>query len=291
MRRIVLCIVTLALLLSMTLMFAFGPAAENAYAMEPLVVDQADILSAEEEAQLEQILQEIRSRQRIELVVLTVNSLEGKSVAIYADDFYDMNGYGYGPEHDGAILIVAMDDRKYSITTCGYGITAFTDYGLNELEDKIGPYLSAGTYFEAFKQYAETGDSYVTQARNGRPYDDYTKPQGGDEPGTADKGEFPWATRAGISGLAGVIVSLIATQSMKGNLKTVRGQTSANMYVRPEDRLLSNSVRERDIYLYTDTHRVLIRHDTDGDEGVGRGSKVHISSSGVTHGGGHHNKF
>ena len=65
------------------------------------------------------------------VVVVTENSLDGKSAQDYADDFFDYNGHGYGDDDSGVLFLIGMDERKWAITTYGYGITAFTDMDWN----------------------------------------------------------------------------------------------------------------------------------------------------------------
>lgn len=96
-RRILLLCTLLVCLVSM-LMIRFSAAAEENVIPEtrqlPRLVDRADLLSELEEEELEARLDEISERQQADVVVVTVNSLDGKSAQDYADDFYDYNGYG-----------------------------------------------------------------------------------------------------------------------------------------------------------------------------------------------------
>ena len=96
----------------------------------PRLVDDAGLLSDSEEEELLGELDEISERQEFDVAVVTVNSLEGKTAEAYADDFYDYHGYGFGTDHDGILLLVSMEARDWHITTTGYGITAFTDAGI-----------------------------------------------------------------------------------------------------------------------------------------------------------------
>ena len=89
----------------------------------------------------------------------------------YADDFYDYNGYGYGENRDGILLLISMENRDYWISTYGYGMTAFTDAGLAYIQDQFLSDLSDGNYFESFTTFAELCDSFITQARTEKPYD------------------------------------------------------------------------------------------------------------------------
>lgn len=135
------------------------------------LVDNADLLSAGEESALLAKLNEISERQQADIVVVTVDTLDGKTPMDYADDFYDYNGYGFGADKDGVLLLVSMEDRDWWMTTTGYGITAITDAGIEYISEKFLSYLSDGDYADAFTTYAELCDEFFTQAKSGRPYD------------------------------------------------------------------------------------------------------------------------
>lgn len=62
--------------------------------MAAYVVDDAGLLTDSEENSLNETLKEISNRQNCQVVVVTTNSLDGKSAEAYADDYYDYNGYG-----------------------------------------------------------------------------------------------------------------------------------------------------------------------------------------------------
>lgn len=96
------------------------------------VVDQANILSAETEAQLTAQLDALEAQSTRQLVVATVNSLEG----------YDISDYGYRlgreweigqeGEDNGAILLVAPNERQVRIEV-GYGLEGYLTDALSAL--------------------------------------------------------------------------------------------------------------------------------------------------------------
>ena len=233
------------------------------------VVDMADLLDNSEEAALLSMLDEISNRQELDVVVVTVNTLDGKTPMDYADDFYDYNGYGFGENRDGVLLLVSMEDRDRWISTSGYGITVFTDAGIEYISEKFLPDLSDGNYADAFTTYAELCDEFITQARTGEPYDTNNLPK---EP-------FNVFSSLLISLAVGILVSLIVTGKMKGKLKTVRMQPAAEEYVRKGSMLVTES---SDLFLYSHVDRRAKSKDDDS----GGGSSTHTSSSGSSHGGG-----
>ena len=97
----------MSLLLSMVL-FLFVPflniqAASNHPAR---LVDQAELLTAEEQQQIQAKLDEVSELHHCDAVVMTVNSLEGKTATEYADDAFDYDGYGLGEDKAGILFLV-----------------------------------------------------------------------------------------------------------------------------------------------------------------------------------------
>ena len=225
------------------------------------LVDQADLLTAEEEAKLLEMLDEISQRQRLDVVIVTADNMGGKTTEAYADDFFDYGGYAA----DGVLMLVNMEDRKVWISTTGYGITAFTDAGIDYILDQIEGELSGENYARAMEIFAENCDDFINQARSGDPYDTHNLPE---EP-------FDPVFTAIVALVIGLIVALIATGIMRSKLKSVRNKYEAADYVRPGSMQVTVA---REIFLYRQVHRV--PRPKDG------GSSTHRSSSGQTHGGG-----
>ena len=240
----------------------------------PLVVDNADLLSASEEADLSTKLEQIRSNQNFDIVILTVDSLEGKSVEAYADDFFDYNGYGQGTEQDGCLLLISMEDRDWGISTSGFGIRALTDAGQRYITEQVVPYFSAGDFYGGLLQFADLCDSFVTQAKTGDPYDTDNLP----------RGPVPIAPSLGAGGILGLIVARLRMGAAKSQLKSKSRKTGAKDYISHDDGAVTLD-EVKDTFLFTNVTRVMIVTPKSG--GGGGGSTVHTSSSGHTHGGSH----
>ena len=145
----------------------------------PRLVDNADLLMADD---AEALLADLDSRSealQFDIVIVTVDSLDGETPRNYAEDFFWYNNYGLGEDRDGALLLVAMDTRDWYIATHGFGITAITPAGREAMVDRFLPQLSNAEYAAAFSTFAEECEDYVNQARNGSAYDTGNLP---DEP-------------------------------------------------------------------------------------------------------------
>lgn len=134
------------------------------------------------------------------------------------------------------LLLISMEDRDWYITTCGYGITAFTDAGIQYIGGQMKDDLSAGNYAAAFRTYIEKCDEFITQARTGKPFDKSSLPR---SPMSAI-----WIP---ISLIVGIAIAVITVGGMKAQLKTVRFQPEAKNYIRDGS---LNITQSRDLFLY-----------------------------------------
>ena len=252
----------------------------------PLVVDEADLLSDYEEQLLTATLEEISAKLEMDVVALTVNSTGSKSAMEFADDFYDYNGYGQGENHDGVILLIDMGDRAYWISTTGYAITAITDYSIEMIGDDIVPYMSDGDYYEAYNQYALLVDDLVTSAKNGSIYDwnntyyGYGDYDYGDSYYEGSSESDP-ITRVGTAVIVAAVISLIIVLMVAKSYKPVAFNRSAANYLNSGSLNVTGSY---DRFLYNHvTSRRRVEQSSSGHSG---GSSTHTSSSGSSHGGG-----
>lgn len=264
-------------------------AAENVRLSVPrdFLIDEADLLSESEEEELEDKLSELSERQGFDVVVLTVGSLGGKTAEEYADDYYDENSYGQGDERDGCLFLISMEERDWYISTCGYGITAITDYGIDCISELVVPSLSIGDYAGAFGLYADCVDDFIDESKNGTPYD-YNNELDGyyNENGEFVQGRRPRKFRLGFL-IAGAVIGLISaaitTSASASKLKSVASKTEANDYLIKDSFVLTGS---EDKFIRSNLMKSPIPRDTGPKGGMGGGSSVHMSGSGMSHGGG-----
>lgn len=293
-RKMAKKILTLILSLALLICLACTVSAEDLVTMDPgsgnpLVIDEADLLSDYEEEQLEKLLKATGADYDVELVFITVDGMNGMDIESFADDIYDSAGYGVGPDHDGALLLIDMDTRMVHLTTTGYVIDAVFDTRVDELLDDVCYYLGNGQNFEAAKAYVNDMDYYLYDWAHYEP-----GPAPGPQPDPFenytlwDKILYTLRTAGLGCAAAGAATGGIATAATRGRLKSVSAKHDAADYRRPGSFVLTQS---NDIYLYSHTTQHRIHYDDGGRPGGGSHSgfsSTHVSSSGTTHGGGSH---
>lgn len=242
-------------------------AEESSKVSKDYVVDNADLLTHTEENELSEKLQDISDELQFDVVVVTTNSTGSKTATEYADDYFDYNGYGRGSNNDGALFLVDMGDRKWAISTSGYGIEAIVDSALDDMEEEIVPYLKSGDYDGAFNEFADLTYDIVNDAKNGKSYSNSTTST------TKNLG-----TNLIVAFSIGAGISLIIILVYRSKLKPVKFQKEAKEYIVPGS---FNLRRSDDVFLYFNITKVPIPKNNDSDDS----GSFHSSSSGSSHGG------
>ena len=116
------------------------------------VVDDGDLLTDAETAELQQKLAALAEKYGKDAVVLTTESTGGKSAMAYADDYYDEHGYAA----DGILLLADMGEREWWISTAGDCINLFSDAQIDAIGDEVANYLSDGDYAGAFDAFYDS---------------------------------------------------------------------------------------------------------------------------------------
>jgi uncharacterized protein len=113
-------------------LFASPLAAQSFPELTGRVVDQANILPTEAEAQLIAQLEALEAQSNRQLVVATVSSLEGYEIEEYGYRLGREWGIGQEGEDNGAILLVAPNERRVRIEV-GYGLEGYLTDALSSL--------------------------------------------------------------------------------------------------------------------------------------------------------------
>lgn len=243
---------------------------------ERRVRDEANVISDSALNELNTLADSISEQYMCDVCAVFVNSTDGKDAQAFADDYYDYNGLGYGAGKDGIILAVDVVGRKYAISTYGYGITAFTDYGQQYMDSRYIDALRQSDWATAAKNYISVCGELLNTAMNSRPYDNYYDSNKTQNTGLNIK------SLIGINLVIGFLISCISVGAMKKRHKSVEKQYSACDYVRQGSFKLSYS-NER--FLRSSVSKTPRPQPQSRSGGSGGGSSVHISSSGASHGG------
>ena len=145
------------------------------------VNDFADVISEENEQEIMKIGADLYEQTSAQIVVVTVDSLDGYEVNHYALELGREWGVGSKETNNGAVLLLSANDRKVTIQV-GYGLEGcLTDAGTSRiLDDYAIPYFSNDDFstglLEAYKAIA--GDVCTEYGIELKPeyqigYDDY----------------------------------------------------------------------------------------------------------------------
>ena len=220
----------------------------------PHIIDAAGLLSADELTEVESELAEASNKAGIDIFVYTVYSTGTSSVSSFANETLE-NAFGY--VDDGALLLIAMEDRDWSVSLVGDAerIDGYVD----SIADAFKPDLSEGRYSAAFISYARaTQKSYLDSQK-------------------LFKFSF---TSIGVPLVVAFIISLVIVGAWKGQLKSARFH-NAGCYLKQGSLNLTQCV---DLFLYSSVTKTRKESSSSG----GGGSRT--SSSGRSHSG-HGGKF
>ncbi len=111
------------------------------------VTDQANIISSQEEQALNQYLNQLNAQYGIQMAVLTIPSLEGESLEMYSIQVADEWKLGSADQDNGALLLVAYNEREIRIEV-GYGLEAVLTDALSGqiIRQIIVPYFQQGDF-------------------------------------------------------------------------------------------------------------------------------------------------
>ena len=233
----------------------------NALAVPPVpadipIVDQANVLSPEQEQALAQKIARERTATGNQIGVLIIPSLEDDALEDYSIRVAREWGIGTKEKSNGVLLLVSLNDRRLRIEV-GYGLEgSLTDLRSSRIiRDRIVPQFQTGRYYEGI----DSGVDGIIAAIH-----DESDPMLQEQPETARSG-FPWEAvifgllfipswlgailartkswwAGGVLGaITGGIVTLFAGFLMTGLLSII-GLTVLGLLF---DRTVSNNFRRR----------------------------------------------
>lgn len=248
------------------------------------VVDHYGLLEASAVQELEDKAIEISNRYEVDLYIRIENDRQGYSrLSEYAEYLYKSEDMGYGPEKNGYLLTIDMNEREYLTTAYGSKAhRAFTDYGKDQVEAGVEYELRQGDWYEAMHRFLNDSEYMLSQEAQGTPVD---IPTISEEELAAQK-EQTRANFRGITAVLSPLTSLLVCLRLRAKNKTAGIKTTAVNYI-PEDGLRL-AIRE-DSFMYRTETRIPI--NTGNSSGSGGGHShggTTINSGGFSHGSGGH---
>lgn len=237
----ILFVLVLSIMLSVT---AF--AAEDTLRL----YDGADLLTDTEEITLLEKMNAVSEEYKVDIIIVTVDTVGDMSSDAFAEDFYDENNLGYGDSRDGVLLLIAMEERDYRILSNGsLGAAAISYDDIEDIGDTIASSLTDGDYVTAFNDFIDECEYQINGEINGFP--------------------FAFGKNLLISLAIGVVLALIVTGSMKGKLKSVRKQLAATEYTKRGSMQVTSS---NDFFLY----RIVDRQKKESNSSSSSGSSRNV---------------
>ena len=127
------------------------------------VNDFAHVLSAETQAELNDIGEQLDHKAGAQIAVVTINTLDGQDVETYASELYKQWGIGGKSSNKGVLVLIAVKDHRYR-TEVGYGLEPILPDG------KVGgfwrdavPLLKQNNYDDALRQNTEQIAGVIAQ--------------------------------------------------------------------------------------------------------------------------------
>ena len=254
----------LASLLAACLLLALS-LAPGAFAKGSYVLDDYGLYDSSTRQELEQSASQLASTYGVAPYLVVVDDIGSQTVRSFAESYWLDHELGIGSDASGIMFLIAVDSRDYVTITHGTGIYAFTDYGIEQLEDAVLSYLGDDEWEDAAECYYEQCSSILAFcADKGEPFDSHNDP----------------AARVVALGMAFAIalllalaVAFIVRRILKGQLKSVAAGSSAAGF------LAGSVVLTAQQDVFTGSHVSVVPLPKNDDNGGGLGGST-VSASG-----------
>lgn len=259
-RRLCCLASLLAACLLLALSLAPGALAKGSY-----VLDDYGLYDSSTRQELEQSASQLASTYGVAPYLVVVDDIGSQTVRSFAESYWLDHELGIGSDASGIMFLIAVDSRDYVTITHGTGIYAFTDYGIEQLEDAVVSYLGDDEWEDAAECYYEQCSSILAFcADKGEPFDSHNDP----------------AARVVALGMAFAIalllalaVAFIVRRILKGQLKSVAAGSSAAGF------LAGSVVLTAQQDVFTGSHVSVVPLPKNDDNGGGLGGST-VSASG-----------
>lgn len=132
------------------------------------VTDTANVIDSQTESQLNSLINNFEKNTTVEIVILTIDTLDGEPIEDYAVKLFEDWGIGKKDINNGLLILVAVQDHEYRIEV-GYGLEGTIPDSLagRIARENMVPYFKEDNYGEGiysatleYMSYIE-GDPFV----------------------------------------------------------------------------------------------------------------------------------
>ena len=143
-----------SLLLAFSLLFSSALAWGN-------VVDNADILTDDQEAQISARINELRRNNGQDFAFLSTDDFICFDPVEFGAFYWDQNGFGLGQDHSGVLVYLDMNIRMMVIITSGQALADIPDEKVDAILDAAMPLLQGGDFCGAVMLALNMADEYI----------------------------------------------------------------------------------------------------------------------------------
>ena len=229
---------------------------------EDRLVDNAGLLDPSQAQTIREMLDRVSETYNFDLVIVTEKNIGSSRPMDYADDFFDYNGYGFGDDNDGCLLLQVAESRDYWFSTTGRGIGVYNEIAFDKVESLVLKNLKKDNYFEAYRAFIKTSEEFLKLDARGRSYNFL---------------HYYSSVFLAVFWILSLLIGLIVVSVWKRGMNNALLKTQAASYIVPNTLSITER-RER--FLYSTVSKTA-RASSSSSGGGGS----HTSSSGSSHGG------
>ena len=174
---------SLLILFSLLFSLSMTVSADNLRAYS-FVDDQAGLLTDQEKMDLTILARKVSDKADCGIYIVTVDDYRdlGYDEFTYISDvlehYYADQGYGYGADQSGVILMLSMKARDYSLSTFGFGYDGLSDPAKHHIADTFLNDFGKDSWYHGFKDYIKSTGEMLQMSRNGHPFDENSATHG-----------------------------------------------------------------------------------------------------------------
>ena len=205
-------------------------------ALDVGLYDTVGLISDADVARFDKMAQEIAAKYNFDLIILIIDSLEGKNPIDYSWDELDSVGLK-GTNWDGCLLLQATQDRDYCFTASGRGEKILNKAAYDKLEKDVVACLRKNDYSGAYETFSRTWDKFLLLESQGKKYNFLRE--------TTTHAIF-----LAVAWIISLLIGLGVVSSMKKQMNTALPKTEADKYIIPGSLALT---QQSDRFLYSTT--------------------------------------